>query len=145
MNTLTRYLVVTLTVAVATWIGGWWTVAIVALVAGLVLPAGTVAAACASAWLLLLLFDFAAGSVGRLGGVLAGVMGLPAPALVAETRACPARIGRSDASLGMTRRLGMTRGLLQARLRERRLPADDRDGDGRRTEVHGELRPRRRP
>jgi hypothetical protein len=92
---------VTVLTAVATWFAGWWTVPIVALVAGLVrCPPGIVAAGCASGWLALLLIDFAAGSIGRVGGVLAGVMGLPAPALFVVTLAFPALLGWSAASLG---------------------------------------------
>jgi hypothetical protein len=104
MNTVTRYLVVTVVVAFATWVGGWWTVPVVGLAAGMVLSPGIVAGACASAWLLLLLIDFATGSIGRVAAVLAGVMGLPAPALIAVTLAFPALLGWSAASLGSAAR-----------------------------------------
>ena len=92
---------VTVLAALATWVAGWWAVPIVALGAGLIRCAPSiVAAACATGWLALLLVDFAAGSIGRVGGVLAGVMGLPAPALFVVTLAFPALLGWSAASLG---------------------------------------------
>ena len=101
MKATARFFVIAAFVAVATWSGGWWTVPAVALAAGLLLSSpGLVAAACAAGWLVLLLLDMTTGSIGRLGSILSGVMGLPAPALVAVTLAFPALLGWSAATLG---------------------------------------------
>jgi hypothetical protein len=101
MKAMQCFAAVTLLAATATWFGGWWAVPVVALGAGLLRCApGVVAGASATGWLILLLIDVAAGSIGRVGSVLAGVMGLPAPALFAVTLAFPALLGWSAASLG---------------------------------------------
>lgn len=101
MTRLMRFTVVTLAAAALTWFAGWWAVPLVALAAGLFgVRAGVVAAACATAWLLLLAADVVAGSLGRLSSILAGVMGLPAPALFVVTLLFPLLLGWSAASLG---------------------------------------------
>ena len=112
MKKLLCFVVVAITVGVSTWIGGWWTVPLIALIAGLLrCPAGLVAGGCTAGWLLLLLIDVAAESFGRVGTVLAGIMGLPAAALFAVTLAFPALFGWSAASLGnAARRRGLTPG-----------------------------------
>ena len=87
--------------AIGTWLLGWWSVPVVALLAGLLgCGPGLVATACASAWLSLLLIDAATGNLGRIAGLLAGVRGLPAVALFFVTLALPALLGWSAASLG---------------------------------------------
>jgi hypothetical protein len=100
-NIALRFGVTTLAAVVGTWIGGWLAVPIIALGAGLLLwsPA-LIGVACAVAWGLLLAVDAAAGNIGRLGGSLAGVMGLPAPVLILVTLLFPALLGWSAASLG---------------------------------------------
>jgi hypothetical protein len=101
MKRLVCFVSVALIAALGTWMGGWWTVPLIAFGAGLLrCSPGIVAGACAAGWLVLLMIDVAAGSIGRVGGVLAGVMGLPAPALFAVTLAFPALLGWSAASIG---------------------------------------------
>jgi hypothetical protein len=86
---------------VSTWTLGWWAVPLVALLAGLLgCPALLTAGASATAWLMILGIDAAAGSVPRVAGVLAGVMGLPAIAVLALTLVLPAVLGWSAASVG---------------------------------------------
>jgi hypothetical protein len=101
MNGLARFTVVAAASAMLTWFAGWWAVPVVALAAGLFgMRAGVVAAACAIAWALLLTADVIAGGMGRLSSILAGVMGLPAPALFVVTLLFPLLLGWSAASLG---------------------------------------------
>jgi hypothetical protein len=59
---------------------------------------GSVALAAALGWLVLLVFDVLAG-IARLGSLLAGIMGLPAPALFAVTLLFPALLAWSAASV----------------------------------------------
>jgi hypothetical protein len=101
MRSSVRFVVATILFAAGTWLFGWWTIPVVALVFGL-LPArpSLVAVAAAAAWLALLLVDAAGGSITRLAGVLAGVMGLPSAALLLVTLLFPAVVAWSAASLG---------------------------------------------
>ena len=95
------FALIALAAGVGTWTLGWWAVPIVALVAGLLrCPALLTAAASATAWLAILGIDAAVGSVPRVAGVLAGIMGLPAVAILALTLVLPALLGWSAASLG---------------------------------------------
>lgn len=92
---------VALAAIAGTWLGGWWAVAIVAFAAGcLACSPALVAAGCAAGWLVLLLADALAGSIGRVADALGGVMGLPPIALFAVTLALPALLGWSAALLG---------------------------------------------
>jgi hypothetical protein len=105
MNRAACFTLIAIGVALGTWAVGWWAVPIVALIAGFArCGAGIVSAATAMAWLVLLLIDVASGSIGRLAGLLAGVMGLPAVALFVVTLALPALLGWSAATLGAAAR-----------------------------------------
>lgn len=95
-----RFGLIAFIIAIGTWLLGWWSVPIVAVFAGLFrCGPGLVALASASGWLILLILDAAAGSISRVSGVLAGVMGLPAPALFVVTLALAALLGWSAASM----------------------------------------------
>ena len=97
--------------AFATWIIGWWGVAIVALIAGVIYRgeggrAGRVALAAAEGWAMLLLVDAVGGRFGRVATTIAGAMSLPAAALLVVTLLFPALIGWS----GATAASSLTRG-----------------------------------
>ena len=88
----------------ATWIIGWWGVAIVALIAGVVYRrdggrAWRVALGAAEGWALLLLVDAIGGHFGRMATTVAGAMSLPAVVLVVVTLLFPALIGWSAATV----------------------------------------------
>ena len=86
---------------IGTWLLGWWAVPVVAMIAGFMhCKPGIVTAACATSWLILLSVDALSGNIGRVGTVLAGVMGLPVPALIAATLILPALLAWSAASIG---------------------------------------------
>ena len=88
-------------VALGTWMVGWWAVPVVALIAGLTgCRAGLVSGASAAAWLVLLVSDVASGNFPEVASVLAGIMGMPAAVLLVVTLALPALLGWSAASLG---------------------------------------------
>jgi hypothetical protein len=96
---------VALAVATATWLAGWWSVAVVALIAGFVARdrrgrAGHVALGAAIGWALLLLADVAAVRFGALATALGGVFPVPAAALVVLTLLLPALLGWGGAVLG---------------------------------------------
>ena len=96
---------VALAVAAATWLVGWWAVAVVALIAGLVARerrgrAGQVALGAAIGWALLLSADVAAARFGALINALGGVFKLPGAVLVLLTLLLPALLGWSGAVLG---------------------------------------------
>jgi hypothetical protein len=101
MNSTARFFAAAFALAVGTWLVGWWAIPVVALVLGVLgtRPA-SVAGAAAVAWVALLIVDATGGSITRLASVLAGVMGLPAPALFLVTVLFPAVVGWSAASLG---------------------------------------------
>lgn len=105
----TRHLTIAITVAllvsVATWIIGWWTVALVAAVSGWYLRdvaaiAVWTAAGAVLGWALLLTLDALGGRLGALSRVLSGTLSLPTAALVVLTLAIPALLGWSAATLG---------------------------------------------
>jgi hypothetical protein len=97
----TCFALIALVAGVGTWTLGWWAVPIVALAAGLLgCPALLTGAASATAWLAILAIDAVAGSIPRVAGVLAGVMGMPAIAIFALTLVLPAVLGWSAASVG---------------------------------------------
>ena len=80
---------------------GWWTVPLVAFVAGAMrCGPGITAAGAATAWAALLAWNIASGNIGRLGAMLGSIMGLPVPARFAVTIAFPALLAWSAASLG---------------------------------------------
>ncbi|MEP6990350.1 MAG: hypothetical protein ABJA80_05405 [bacterium] len=98
-------LIVALASAGATWILGWWGVAVVAVLAGVVQRAngGTpwrVALGCAAGWAMLLALDAVGGRFGRLTSVVAGVVAIPAVALLIAALLFPALIGWSGATVG---------------------------------------------
>ena len=112
-----------LAIAAATWLLGWWSVALVAAVAGVVYRqhggrAGLMALAGAEAWALLLIADASTGPFGQLGELLQGVMSIPSPALVLMTLAFPALMGWSAAAMtGEIARAATTRAPASSRSR----------------------------
>jgi hypothetical protein len=93
--------VVTIAIALGTWAIGWWSVPVIALIAGLLnVRALVVGAGCAIAWALLLIVATMGASFGKLAAMLAGVMGLPAAALIAITILFPFILGWSAAAVG---------------------------------------------
>lgn len=97
------FIVLAATFMVTTWIGGWWTVPIVALVAGFTrLRPDWIALAASVAWLVLLGADAIAGgeAFGRLVVVLPGVLALPAIVVTVLTAVFPGILGWSAAVLG---------------------------------------------
>ena len=98
-------LVVALAGAIATWTLGWWGVAVVAIVAGVVARARggrpwLVALGCLLGWALLLVIDAAAGPFAVVAKTVSGAMNIPAIALLVVTLLFPALIGWSGATLG---------------------------------------------
>lgn len=88
---------------VATWIGGWWTVPIVAGVAGFMrVRTGWIALAASLAWLVLLGANAVVGgeAFGRLVVLLSGVLGFPAIAVTALTVLFPGVLGWSAGVAG---------------------------------------------
>ena len=111
MMRASRFVIIALAMAVGTWLIGWTAVPVLALVAGIArVRPGLIAFAAALGWLLLFLIDAIAG-ITRLSAILGGVMGLPAPAIVAVTLAFPALLAWSAASVAdAALRIGMIRG-----------------------------------
>ncbi|MEP6621501.1 MAG: hypothetical protein ABJE47_19395 [bacterium] len=82
--------VVALATALATWFGGWWGVAVVALVAGFLASEHPstpwrVALGALLGWIVLLVVDAGIGPFARLATALGGAMSIPAPALLLMT------------------------------------------------------------
>jgi hypothetical protein len=96
-----RFVIATLLFTLGTWLLGWWTVPVVAVLFGVqrMRPA-LVGLAATVAWLALLVVDASGGSITRLAGVLSGVMGLPAPVLYLATVLFPLLVAWSAASVG---------------------------------------------
>ena len=97
--------VVAFATAFSTWILGWWSVAIVALIAGALNHAERgrpwrVALGCLVGWALLMLVDLAIGPLHRVASTVSGAMKLPSAALILVTLLFPALIGWSGATLG---------------------------------------------
>ena len=97
--------VVALATALGTWVLGWWAVAIVAIVAGMMHRAERgcswrVALGCLAGWALLMLVDLAAGPMRNVATVVSGAMSIPSSALLLVTLLFPALIGWSGATLG---------------------------------------------
>jgi hypothetical protein len=98
------HLVIALVVALSTWVAGWWSVAVVALVAGYLMRrsggnAWRVALGSAEGWAILLIVDTLGGRSRELLSILAGTMSIPGPALIIATLLFPALIGWSGAAL----------------------------------------------
>lgn len=90
--------------AALTWLVGWWGVLLVAAAVGFARfhrggGGWGVALAAAIAWGVLLVADAAAGPFRVVAGTLAGVLRIPAPALVLLTLAFPAPVAWSAATL----------------------------------------------
>jgi hypothetical protein len=98
-------LIIAVAMAGITWLSSWWAIPIVSLCAGQMLRAKNgqpwlVALAAVVAWGALLLVDAMGGRFGALSTVLGGVLGVPAPALVAVTLLFAALLGWSGAVVG---------------------------------------------
>jgi hypothetical protein len=92
-------------VAALTWLVGWWGVVVAATVAGTILwrrrgVSWLVALAAIVAWSTLILLDSARGRFATLASSLGGVMGVPAPMLIAVTLLFAALLAWSAAVLG---------------------------------------------
>ena len=99
------FVVTALAVALLTWLLGWWGVAVAALVAGALLwrrraGAWLVALAAVVAWGSLLVVDSIGGRFATLASSLAGVMRVPAPALLIVALLFAALLAWSAAVVG---------------------------------------------
>src|SRR3954468_5874454 len=97
--------IVALASAFATWVAGWWAVAIVAIVAGALTREQRgrpwrVALGCLAGWALLMLLDAALGPMRNVARVVSGAMSIPASGLLLVTLLFPALIGWSGATIG---------------------------------------------
>jgi hypothetical protein len=86
----------------ATWICGWWGVAVMALIVGGVYRAEggrarRAALAAVEGWALLLIFDAMAGPFGHVASTIGGAMSIPAGALLMVTLLFPALLAWSAA------------------------------------------------
>jgi hypothetical protein len=96
---------VTVVVAAATWAGGWWTVPVVALIAGAVsIAPWRVALGSSLAWLALLSVNAASPAFPKLITMLSKIMGFPSLLLVALTLALSAALGWAAATLAAAAR-----------------------------------------
>lgn len=91
--------------AAMTWVVGWWGVVLAAIVVGAVQwrrrgIAWLTALSAVAAWSALLVFDAASGRFGALSGALAGVMRVPAAALVVVTLLFAALLAWGAAVIG---------------------------------------------
>jgi hypothetical protein len=98
-------LIASLAIVATTWLAGWWGVALVALVIGMVRSqqrgiAWIVALAAIVAWSALLLVDATSGRFGALASAIGGVMRVPAAALVVVTLLFAALLGWSGTVVG---------------------------------------------
>ena len=102
-------MIATLLIAAAaaglTFAAGWWGVAVVALVAGLIFSHDggrpwRVALGATAGWVLLLLLDMTSGRFGRVATVVSGSMSISAVALLGVTLLLPALLGWSGATVG---------------------------------------------
>jgi hypothetical protein len=98
-------LLIAVAMAAVTWTVGWWGVAVVALIVGVVYRdqqgrAWRVALGASEGWIALLVIDVIAGPFGRVATTLGGAMSLPVPALLLVTLLFPAVMGWSAAALG---------------------------------------------
>lgn len=96
---------VALTATLATWTLGWWGVAIVAIVAGVIARAEggrpwRVALGCSLGWAVLMLIDAAAGPFANVAKTVSGAMSIPSGALLLVTLLFPSLIGWSGATIG---------------------------------------------
>jgi hypothetical protein len=99
------FLVTALGVAALTWLLGWWGVVVAALVAGALLQhrragAWLIALAAVVAWGSLLLVDSVGGRFAALATSIAGVMRVPAPALLTVALLFAALLAWSAAVVG---------------------------------------------
>ena len=89
MRTVTRILLLAAAFALGTWILGWWAVPLLGVAWGFLRRGHprfvSAFAAAAVAWIALLAFDAASGSLGRLLTVMGGIFSIPGPALLAVT------------------------------------------------------------
>jgi hypothetical protein len=88
----------------ATWLFGWWSVPVIALVVGAsrrVRPLA-VAIAAVAAWSILLVIDSTGPGMSALGRALSGLMGVPITVLILLTWIFPAALGWSLATVGET-------------------------------------------
>lgn len=97
--------VVALAAACATWAVGWWGVAIVAVLAGVLARKNSghpwlTALACMVGWAILMLIDAAAGPFLHVARTVSGAMNIPSAALLSVTLFFPALIGWSGATIG---------------------------------------------
>ncbi len=96
-------------IAALTWTVGWWTVPLVAAVAGAVHPpnasvAWRTALAAAIGWNVLLLIDAMSASIKTVATPLAATMHVPAFVLVVVTLAFPTLLAWSGATIGQVAR-----------------------------------------
>ena len=98
------HIVLALSMAGLTWLLGWWGVAVVAVIAGVMYRHENgrrwrVALGATEGWALLLVLDALGGPLGRVTTTLGGAMSIPGPALLLVTLLYPALLGWSGAAL----------------------------------------------
>jgi hypothetical protein len=96
--------IVSVAMAVLTWVIGWWGIVLGAVVVGFAFRVQggggwRVALAAALAWAALLVVDAAGGPFARLAHTLGGVMRVPGPALIAITLLFAAALAWSAATV----------------------------------------------
>jgi hypothetical protein len=105
IRAIVKFLLLSEAFAVATYAFGWWAIALLALICGLVMnregrPVYYATICAAAGWLSLLLLDAARGPLGEVAVRFAGVMGFPPAALIATTLLFPALLAWSASSVG---------------------------------------------
>jgi hypothetical protein len=96
---------VVVAVAAATWAGGWWTVPVVALIAGAVsIAPWRVALGSSLAWLALLSVNAASPAFPKLINMLPKIMGFPALLLTVLTLILPAALAWAAATIAAAAR-----------------------------------------
>lgn len=136
MSPALRIAIVAVAVATLTWTLGWWAVAPVALVAGLLprrwrLGGGAMAVAAALAWGAWLAWQASHGQFGTLLDRVGGVLQLPAAALLVVAVLFPALLGWAGATVGAAIATLLTRPQQDARPDARQISNEREKGDER--------------
>ena len=109
MKRATRDIVlIAIAVTGATWLLGWWSVAVVGAVAGIAMRGSATGAraalGAALAWGALLMLDAAGGRLGAIAAPLAATMRVPVAGMILLTLAYPALLAWCGVTIGRTLR-----------------------------------------
>lgn len=112
MRALVTFPALLVAFGLATVFGGWWALPIVAAIWALAQPearrpGATAALAAAAAWMALLLWTGASGSIGPVARLLGGIFGTASVVVIAFTLVFPAVLAGSTASLVAALRPGV--------------------------------------